>query len=47
MELADFADAVRGRRDFALNGAEARKAVEIIEAVYRSSRTGMPVAMPL
>ena len=47
MEIADFADAIRSGRPFMLDGREARKAVEIIQAVYQSSRTGASVALPL
>ena len=47
MEIANFVDAVRGGQPFALNGREARKAVEIIEGIYTSSRTGKTVSLPL
>ncbi|MCC8191077.1 MAG: Gfo/Idh/MocA family oxidoreductase, partial [Planctomycetes bacterium] len=47
MEFADFADAIRTGRPFALDGREARKAVEIIQAIYESSRAGQRIALPL
>lgn len=47
LELADFADAIRNRRPPFIDGREARKAVEIIEAIYRSAREGKSVALPL
>jgi len=46
--FADFLDAVRTGRPPAVDGREARKALEIVEAVYRSSALGgRPVALPL
>jgi predicted dehydrogenase len=30
-----------------VDGREARKAIEIISGIYRSSRSGMPVNLPL
>ncbi len=47
LEIADFVGAVREGRPFMLEGREARKAVEIIEGVYRSARTGQAVDLPL
>lgn len=46
-EIADFVSALRSGREFGLNGSESRKAVEIIEAIYQSSRTGHAVLLPL
>ena len=40
LELEDFTDAVRNKRKPLVDGYEARKAVEIIEAIYKSSREG-------
>jgi len=46
-QLADMIQAIEsGRRPF-IDGAEARKALEIIVAVYESARTGRDVALPL
>jgi predicted dehydrogenase len=39
----DFVDAVAARRAPACDGPGARRSVELIEAVYRSARTGGPV----
>ncbi len=47
IQLQDFVDAVREGRDPMVTGEEARAAVEIILAVYRSARTGQPVQLPL
>jgi predicted dehydrogenase len=38
-----FLEALDNNRPFALDGAESRKAVEVILAVYRSAREGRPV----
>jgi len=47
-EIADFADAVRNHRRPMIDGLEARKAVEIIQAIYQSARDGgRSVALPL
>ncbi len=40
-----FLDWVEGDADFALHGAEARTAVAIIEAIYKSADTGRPVRL--
>jgi predicted dehydrogenase len=46
-QLADMIQAIEsGRRPF-IDGAEARKALEIILAIYESARTGLDVALPL
>jgi predicted dehydrogenase len=42
--IADFLDSADG--EFMLDAAEARKAVEIIEAVYESAESGEPVGLP-
>ena len=48
LELTDFADAVRNNRKPMIDGYEARKAVEIIEAIYKSNREdGKVVSLPL
>jgi predicted dehydrogenase len=45
--MEDFVAAVRSGRAPAVPGAEARRAVEIVLAVYASARSGGPVAFPL
>lgn len=47
LELTDFADAVRKHRQPLIDGREARKAVEIIEGIYTSARTGESVKLPI
>ena len=44
--IAAFLDALDGKRPLMLNAAEARKAVAIIEAIYRSAACGQPVDLP-
>lgn len=39
-QLADFVDAIREGRPAAVDGREGRKAVAIIEGIYRAGRTG-------
>jgi len=43
--FAEFLEAVEQRRPPLVSGPEARKAVEIVLAVYESARTGRPVAL--
>ena len=43
----DFVQALREKREPTISGQEARKSVEIIEAVYRSARLKKPVSLPL
>jgi predicted dehydrogenase len=40
MQVAEFVDAVRGGREPAVTGRDAVRSLEIIQAVYASSRTG-------
>ena len=48
LELEDFTAAVRDKRKPLVDGYEARKAVEIIEAIYKSSKLGgKVVTLPL
>jgi len=47
LQIQDFLEAILEDRPPAVTGAEARKSLEIILAVYHSSRTGMPVRLPL
>lgn len=47
LQIQDFLQAVRDDRPPAVTGAEARKSLEIILAIYHSSRTGLPVQLPI
>jgi UDP-N-acetyl-2-amino-2-deoxyglucuronate dehydrogenase len=47
MQIRDFVQAIAEGRPPAVTGAEARKALEIILAIYHSSRTGKPMNFPL
>jgi UDP-N-acetyl-2-amino-2-deoxyglucuronate dehydrogenase len=46
-QLVDFIEAIQQRRPPRIEGAEARKSVEIIRAIYRSAAEGRAVALPL
>lgn len=46
-QIGDFLRAIDEDREPELSGREARRAVEVILAVYRSSRTGQVVPLPL
>ena len=46
-QVEDLVRSIRGDRDPLVTGEEARKAVEVILAIYRSARTGSAVALPL
>jgi UDP-N-acetyl-2-amino-2-deoxyglucuronate dehydrogenase len=46
-QLADFLDALDAGRPAAVDGREGRKSVEIIRAIYRSSKAGAAVSLPL
>lgn len=46
LQIQEFLQAVAANRDPAVTGAEARKSLEIILAIYHSSRTGEPVRFP-
>jgi UDP-N-acetyl-2-amino-2-deoxyglucuronate dehydrogenase len=46
-EIQDLIDAIREDRDPKLDGREARRAVELILAIYRSSETGEVADLPL
>jgi UDP-N-acetyl-2-amino-2-deoxyglucuronate dehydrogenase len=46
-QIRDFLQAVRDDREPAVTGKEARKSLEIILAIYESSRSGLPVSLPL
>lgn len=45
LQIADLIAAVREDREPMVSGTEARNAVELILAIYQSSRTGMPVKL--
>ena len=47
LQIQDFLQAIRDKRPPAVTGAEARKALEIILAIYESSRTGRVVTLPM
>lgn len=46
-QLQEFAQAVREGRSPLVTGAEGRKSLEILLAIYESNRTGLPVRLPL
>jgi predicted dehydrogenase len=46
-QIRDFMHAVLEDRPPAVTGAEARKSLELILAIYKSSRTGLPVNLPM
>jgi len=47
LQIQDFLRAVIDDRPPAVTGADARRSLEIILAIYQSSRTGQPVPLPL
>jgi len=47
VQIADVLSSIEEGREPVLNGEEARKAVEIILAIYESARTGRSVDLPL
>ncbi len=47
LQIEDFLQSILAGRPPAVTGAEARKALEIILAIYQSSRSGQPVRLPL
>ena len=46
-QIVDFIEAVRSDRPPVVDGAEARKALEIVLAIYGSNQSGAPVNLPL
>jgi UDP-N-acetyl-2-amino-2-deoxyglucuronate dehydrogenase len=46
-QLADFLAAIDENRPPAIDGAEGRRAVEIILGIYQAAETGRPVSLPL
>lgn len=47
LQIQDFLQAILDDRPPAVTGTEGRKSLEIILAIYESSRTGMPVQLPM
>ncbi len=47
LQIADFIDAVAEGREPAISGEAGRATVELIEAIYLSTKTGQPVTLPL
>jgi UDP-N-acetyl-2-amino-2-deoxyglucuronate dehydrogenase len=47
LQIQEFLQSVLADREPAVTGAEARKSLEIILAIYESSRTGLPVTLPM
>jgi predicted dehydrogenase len=45
-QIVDLIEATQNKRPPAIEGAEARRAVELIRAIYRSAQTGQPVRLP-
>ena len=46
-QIADMVQAIRENRPPIVDGREARKAIEIISGIYRSSQSGKPISLPL
>ena len=46
-QFEDFVKAIQQNRDPAVDGAEGRRSVEIILAIYESSRSGQRISLPL
>ncbi|HID11748.1 MAG TPA: Gfo/Idh/MocA family oxidoreductase, partial [Candidatus Latescibacteria bacterium] len=46
-ELREFVEAVREGKPATIPGEEGRRAVEVVEAAYRSAETGREVSLPL
>ena len=42
-QIQDFIDGIREQRPFFIEGAEARKAVALVRAIYDSAASGQPV----
>jgi len=45
-QIQDFIDGIRENRPFFIEGAEARKAVSLVRAIYESAESGLPVKIP-
>ncbi len=46
-QIQDFIDAIKEDREPLVNGEEGRKALEIVIGIYKSSKEGQPVDLPL
>ncbi len=46
-QINNFINSLEKKETLLIDGAEAAKAVEIIQAIYRSAETGKPVSLPL
>jgi predicted dehydrogenase len=46
-QFQDFAAAIREHRRPLVDGHEGRKSIEVVEAIYRSTRANAPVSIPL
>jgi len=47
VQIEEMVKAIKENREPLVNGEEGRKTVEIISAIYKSSRTERPVKFPL
>ena len=47
LQIQEFLQSIQAGRDPAVTGAEARKSLEIILAIYESSRTSLPISLPM
>lgn len=47
LQIRDFAEAVRSGREPAVTAREGRAVVELVEAIYKSGRTGEAVKLPI
>ncbi len=47
LQIRDFLQSVRDNRPPAVSGRDARKSLEVILAIYESSRTGQPIRLPM
>lgn len=47
LQIQEFLQAISAGREPAVTGVDARNSLEIILAIYESSRTGLPVALPM
>ncbi|MFQ3548779.1 MAG: Gfo/Idh/MocA family oxidoreductase [Armatimonadota bacterium] len=43
LQIEDFCEAIKMDREPSVSGEEARKAVEVVLAIYESARTGLPI----
>jgi predicted dehydrogenase len=47
LQLEDYISALENGDEPAMTGADGRRTVELITAIYKSSQTNMPVKFPL